>query len=101
MLSILFGIIGIAAGVLWIFAWGAWSEFISVLQGAMPPFLILVGLVAVAAGFSSMKDNAAAKKEEEKEPEEAAPAPAPAAEKPAETGSPVAPERENKEEPSI
>jgi len=100
MLSILFGIVGIVAGALWLFIWGAWSEFISVLQGAMPPFLILVGLVAVAAGFSSMKDNAAAKKEEEKSGSEEESAPAPK-EEPAETASRVEPMEEDKEESSI
>ncbi len=66
MLSVLFGLAGIVIGILWLAMLGAWSEFIMVLKGSVPPFLILVGLVAVAAGVSSMKDNAAAKKEEEK-----------------------------------
>jgi F0F1-type ATP synthase assembly protein I len=66
MLSVLFGLIGIVAGVLWLVSWGAWNEFLIVLQGSVPPFLILVGLVALAAGISSIKDKAAAKKEEKK-----------------------------------
>ena len=66
MLSVIFGIVGIVIGILWLAAWGAWGPFLVVLQGAIPPFLILVGLVAVAAGISSIKDNIAAKKEEEK-----------------------------------
>lgn len=77
MLSVVFGLVGIVAGILWLFMWGAWGEFLAVLQGSIPPFLILVGLVAVAAGISSMKDNAAAKKEEEKiESESSSEAPA-------------------------
>ena len=65
MLSVLFGLAGMVVGVLWLAMWGAWAEFLTVLKGAVPPFLILVGLVAMTAGISSMKDNAAAKKEEE------------------------------------
>ena len=65
MLSLLFGAAAIVGGVFWIIK-GAWGNFIVVFQGAVPPFMILIGLVAVAAGISSMKDNAAAKKEEEK-----------------------------------
>ncbi|MBN2406906.1 MAG: hypothetical protein JXJ19_04355 [Elusimicrobia bacterium] len=66
MLSVLFGLVAIVVGALWLVLWGAWSQFLVVLQGSLPPFMILVGLVAVAAGISSMKDNAAAKKEEAK-----------------------------------
>ncbi|MEA3506762.1 MAG: hypothetical protein U9R36_04650 [Elusimicrobiota bacterium] len=66
MLSVLFGLIGIVVGVLWLVSWEAWDHFLVVLQGSIPPFLILVGLVALAAGISSIKDKAAAKKEEEK-----------------------------------
>ncbi|MDA3792180.1 MAG: hypothetical protein PF545_00775 [Elusimicrobia bacterium] len=69
MLSVLFGLIGIVVGVLWLIGVGvgsAWNEFLMVLQGSLPPFFILVGLVALAAGISSIKDKASAKKEEEK-----------------------------------
>lgn len=66
MLSVIFGLIAIVVGVVWLAMWGAWNEFIVVLQGSVPPFLVLVGLVAVAAGISSIKDNMAAKKEENK-----------------------------------
>lgn len=66
MLSVIFGLIGVIVGVLWLASWNAWDEFLVVLQGSLPPFLILVGLVAIAAGISSIKDNMAAKKEEEK-----------------------------------
>lgn len=66
MLSVIFGLVGIVVGVLWLAIWGAWSQFVTVFVGAVPPFMVLVGLVAVAAGVSSIKDNMAAKKEEEK-----------------------------------
>ncbi|MGM0568485.1 MAG: hypothetical protein ACQESB_04620 [Elusimicrobiota bacterium] len=66
MLSVIFGIVGIVVGILWLVNWGAWAHFLVVLQGSLPPFLILVGAVAVAAGISSVKDNMEAKKEEEK-----------------------------------
>ena len=67
MLSILFGLIAAAIGVLWLFVWGALDEFLIVLQGSVPAILILVGLVAVAAGISSIKEKMAEKKEEKKE----------------------------------
>ena len=70
MLSVIFGIVGIVIGIVWLAMWGAWEPFLVVLQGSIPPFMILVGLVAVAAGISSIKDNIAAKKEEEKLEEE-------------------------------
>ncbi len=66
MLSILFGLIGVVVGILWMAIWGAWQPFLTVLQGSVPPFLILVGLVAIAAGISSIKDKKAAQLEEEK-----------------------------------
>jgi len=66
MLSVIFGLVAIVVGIIWLAMWGAWNEFILVLQGSVPPFLVLVGLVAVAAGISSIKDNIAAKKEESK-----------------------------------
>jgi len=82
MLSVLFGLAAVVVGALWLIIWGAWGEFLVVLQGSLPPFMILVGLVAVAAGISSIKDNIAAKKEEEKLEEE----------KPAEEAAPSQPE---------
>ncbi len=66
MLSVIFGLIGVVVGIIWLISWGGVQPFLVVLQGSVPPFLILVGLVAVAAGISSIKDNMAAKKEEEK-----------------------------------
>jgi len=82
MLSVIFGLASIVIGVLWVAMWGAWDEFLMVLQGAVPPFMILVGLVAVAAGISSIKDNMAAKKEEEEFEKEGSQESAPAAAEP-------------------
>ncbi len=65
MLSLIFGLVGVVVGVLWLVSWGGWSHFLVVLQGSLPPFLILVGAVAIAAGISNIKDNMEAKKEEE------------------------------------
>ncbi|MGM0441231.1 MAG: hypothetical protein ACQEQC_02290 [Elusimicrobiota bacterium] len=73
MLSVLFGLAGVVIGVLWLVPGvlgSAWGPFLTVLQGSVPPFLILVGLVAIAAGISSMKDKKAAQLEEEKLEEE-------------------------------
>ncbi len=94
MLSVIFGLVGVIIGILWIATWGAAEHFLVVLQGSIPPFLILVGAVAVAAGISSMKDNMAAKKEQDKAVEDK-----PAEEAPAETeASPSEEEEEEKEE---
>jgi hypothetical protein len=70
MLSVIFGLIAVVVGAICIAAWGGWDDFLVVLQGGVPPFMILVGLVAIAAGISSIKDNIEAKKEEKKLEEE-------------------------------
>ena len=65
MLSIIGGIIAALIGILWIFAWGAGVDVVTVLVGTIPLMLIFGGIIAVAAGISSIKEEAAAKKEEE------------------------------------
>jgi hypothetical protein len=95
MLSVIFGLIGVVGGAVWLIS-AAWADFLTVLNGGVPPFLILVGLVAIAAGISSIKDNIAAKKEEAKLEEE--PAAAPAAPAAPEAPAAPAPEEEKTEE---
>ncbi len=92
MLSVIFGLVGVVVGVLWLIGVGffasAWRPFLDVLHGTVPPFLILVGAVAIAAGISSLKDNMEAKKEQVKHEEE----------KPAESEDASSEEEEQKEE---
>lgn len=65
MIALLVGIIFLVVGVLGftLFHWA--DEFVDVLQGSLPPILILSGLAAVALGISQIRDKIAAKKEEE------------------------------------
>ena len=77
MLSIIGGLIaGIVGILLWIGTIASWfSDFAVILRGCIPPALILGGIIAVIAGFSSIKDKIAEKKaskEEEKKPEASA-----------------------------
>ncbi len=55
ILAILFGLIAVAGGVyLAVFVW--WQEFYELVFGFIPPILFFGGLIALIAGFSSMKD---------------------------------------------
>ena len=67
MLSIIIGLLLAAGGILWLTKGGAWDEFLIVCQGSLPVIFAFVGLIAIAAGFSSIKEKAAEKKEEKKE----------------------------------
>ena len=63
-LAILIGLISVAAGVyLAIFVWG--EEFLNLVYGFVPPVLFFGGLIALIAGFSSMKDAKRTKQLEE------------------------------------
>lgn len=62
------GLIGMAGGVyLAIFVW--WREFYELVFGSIPPLLFLLGLVALIAGISSIKDKKRIKTLEEETPE--------------------------------
>jgi len=66
--AIIGGLIAMAAGAyLAIFLW--WREFYELVFGSIPPLLFLVGLIALIAGISSMKDKKRIKKLEEETPE--------------------------------
>jgi hypothetical protein len=54
-------IIGIAGLVRWS------GAFVMLLKGSIPAMLVFGGAIAVIAGLSEIKDEAAAKKEEKKE----------------------------------
>lgn len=51
-------------GLISLIAW--WFDFIVLLKGCVPAMMIFGGLIAVIAGISEMKDEAASKKEEAK-----------------------------------
>jgi len=62
---------GVAAGAIvallglaGLFGW--WSSFVMILKGTIPAMMIFGGAIAVIAGLSEIKDEAAAKKEEKK-----------------------------------
>lgn len=65
MIALAVGIVFLVVGVLGFTVFGWANEFVDVLQGSLPPILILSGLAAVALGVSQIKDKIAAKKEEE------------------------------------
>ena len=58
------GIVAVILGFCGLVGW--WSSFLTLLKGAIPPILILGGLLAVAIAISNIKDEIRAKKEEGK-----------------------------------
>jgi len=64
------GIIAVALGIWGLAAW--WQLFVKGLQAAVPFFLLLGGVIAIAAGISDIKDRIEEKKEKEKEKKEQA-----------------------------
>jgi hypothetical protein len=65
--AIVGGLIAMAGGILLaIFVW--WQEFYELVFGFIPPLLFLIGLVALIAGISSIKDTQRTKKLEEEAP---------------------------------
>ncbi len=63
-LSVLGGLAAVIIGLVLLAKW--WAYFIHGLQAIVPAILILVGLVALFAGISELKDSCACKKEEPK-----------------------------------
>jgi ABC-type antimicrobial peptide transport system permease subunit len=61
-LAIIGGLVAIAGGALLLTIKTWWWSFVGVIKGAVPPVLIFAGLIALIAGFSSMKDAARTKK---------------------------------------
>jgi len=68
-LAIIGGLIAIALGV-WLLAAYWWRPFYELVFGCIPPLLVFGGLIAIIAGFSSIKDAARTKKLEEETKEE-------------------------------
>jgi Co/Zn/Cd efflux system component len=63
------GLIAMAGGILLaVFVW--WREFYELVFGMIPPLLFFIGLIALIAGISSIKDSKRTKKLEEETPAE-------------------------------
>jgi len=63
------GLIAMAGGILLaVFVW--WREFYELVFGMIPPLLFFIGLIALIAGISSIKDSRRTKKLEEETPVE-------------------------------
>jgi len=62
--SVVVGVIVTLLGFVGIIGW--WGDFVSVLKGFIPLFLIFGGLIASMAGLSETKDRQTSKKEEAK-----------------------------------
>jgi hypothetical protein len=66
--AIIGGLIAIAGGIyLAIFVW--WREFYELVFGFIPPLIFLIGLIALIAGISSIKDKKRVMRLEEETPE--------------------------------
>jgi len=59
-LTIIGGFAAIVLGLWGIATW--WWSFVELLRGSVPCFLVMAGLIALFAGISELKDEAAAKK---------------------------------------
>jgi len=77
MSTILLGVIAAVIGILWLmppisgsFLGYAWPEALALIKGALSLGLVGGGLIAIAAGISSVKDKAATQKEETEKKEE-------------------------------
>ena len=62
------GIVAVIVGILGIVKW--WALFVKGLQAAVPFFILLVGVIAIAAGISDIKDRIEEQKEKEKDKQE-------------------------------
>ena len=59
------GIIAVIVGVIGIVNW--WELFLKGLKAAVPFFILLVGVIAIAAGISDIKDRIEEQKEKAKQ----------------------------------
>ncbi len=68
-IAIIGGLIAIAGGIyLATFVW--WREFYELIFGSIPPLIFVIGLIALIAGISSIKDKKRIMRLEEEVPEE-------------------------------
>jgi succinate-acetate transporter protein len=63
--GVVIGAVVAALGALGLMSW--WIDFMSLVRGSVPVMMIFGGVIAVIAGLSEMKDEAASKKEEKKQ----------------------------------
>lgn len=63
-MSVIIGAAVAFLGLLGLIRW--WGAFLLIVKGSVPAMLIFGGIIAVIAGLSELKDEAAAKKEEKK-----------------------------------
>lgn len=63
------GIVAVIVGIVGIINW--WELFLKGLKAAVPFFILLVGVIAIAAGISDIKDRIEEQKEKEKAKQEA------------------------------
>lgn len=61
MMTVVIALVVTLLGVAGVIGW--WGDFMVVIKGSIPAFLVLGGAIAVVAGVSELKDKAAAKKE--------------------------------------
>jgi hypothetical protein len=59
-MSVIIGAAVAALGVTGLAGW--WCDFLTVLKGTVPAMLVFGGVIAVIAGLSELKDEAASKK---------------------------------------
>lgn len=67
-LAIIGGLIAMVVGVVLVIIW--WRPFYELVLGCIPPVLFFGGLIALIAGFSSIKDAIRTKKLEDETKEE-------------------------------
>jgi hypothetical protein len=60
--GVIIGAIVALLGLLGIASW--WSDFVTVLKGSVPAMLIFGGVIALIAGVSEIRDEAASKKDQ-------------------------------------
>ena len=65
MISIILGVLAFGLGVVGLFLW--WDILLLVLAGIMPISFVVVGVIAVIAGVSSIREASAPKQESKKE----------------------------------
>ncbi len=66
MVALVGGVAALLLGVIGLLSW--WEDFIYLLQGAIPPILILGGALATYLGAEEMKDKRRAEMEAAREP---------------------------------
>ena len=61
MLALVGGVGAVILGIWGLASW--WVPFLTLIQGCIPLFLLIGGIISIAVGYSSIKEKAAEKKE--------------------------------------